>query len=374
MPAALTVMTWRRSGRAVGLGLLAAVGSAACGLQPRATDGVAPPSMTSAQDRARIQQITAARAAAGSDEGYRIGPDDLLEIRIPDLLEIQTADAFVVAGPAQPVPAAPLYQRTVAEGLRVSGTGDLNVPLVGPMHVAGLTPAELEATIARRLVAGGILRQPQVTVLVAEYRSRLIAVVGSVEHPGLYPLSQPGATLSDLLWTAGGPAPDAGRLVEFVPASAAAASDAPIRLDLEEVLRASRRGAAALDPQVRPGDVISVAPAGKVEVDGWVVTPGSYPVTRQLTVSGAVAAAGGVLFAADRHHATLSRIVAPGERRLFHVDLAAVARGEADDIPVADGDVVRVPTTPLGALAWGTWTTLVNIVHVGGNVGVGVLF
>src|SRR5439155_208882 len=79
------------------------------------------------------------------------------------------------------------------------------------------TPTELEHDIARRLVAADILRSPHVTVLVAEYRSRVVAVSGSVERPGLYPITKPGTTLTDILWAAGCPNRDAGRVIEFVP-------------------------------------------------------------------------------------------------------------------------------------------------------------
>ena len=48
-----------------------------------------------------------------------------------------------------------------------------------------------------------------------------------------------------------------------------------------------------LNPPVRPGDVISLPPAGNVQVDGWVQKPGSYQLTRGLTLMGALAAAGG---------------------------------------------------------------------------------
>src|SRR5207247_2062125 len=155
-------------------------------------------------------------------------------------------------------------------------------------------------------------------------------VVGSVEKPGLYPLTRPRATLADLIWAAGGPGKDAGRVIQFVPAVDRAHPDGmarsePMRLDLETVLHATGPETKALNPQVRPGDSISLSPAGNVQVDGWVDKPGSYPVTRGLTLTGAVAAAGGHLFPADRRHVTVKRVLGPGEQRYFTVDLAAVS-------------------------------------------------
>jgi polysaccharide export outer membrane protein len=253
----------------------------------------------------------------------------------------------------------------------------VNIPLIGLVRAEGLTPRALEEDIAHRLKAADILRAPQVNVLVSEYRSRVVAVVGSVEKPGLYPLTRPKATLADLIWAAGGPGKDAGREVKFVPAADGAHPDGmarsgpmrPIRVDLETLLGATQEEEAkALNPQVRPGDSISVSPAGNVQVDGWVDKPGSYPVTRGLTLTGAVAAAGGHLFPADRHHVTVKRFLGPGEQRYFTVDLDAVSQGRAADVPITDGDVVRLPPKPTRVVAWGFWSFAKEIVHIYGSV------
>src|SRR5207245_8407695 len=123
------------------------------------------------------------------------------------------------------------------QGVRVTGSGEVNLPLLGMVPANSLTPTALEQEIARRLVAAEILRSPHVSVLVAEYRSRVVAVTGSVERPGLYPITRPGTTLGDLLWAAGGPNREAGRVVEFVPAADGGAGDrSPLRLDLELLL------------------------------------------------------------------------------------------------------------------------------------------
>jgi len=154
-----------------------------------------------------------------------------------------------------------------------------------------------------------------------------------------------------------------------VPARAASDPDAaPIRLDLEVLLHAPGRDTGSANPPAHPGDVISIAPAGSVLVSGWVEKPGSYPVTRGLTVGGAVAAAGGHLFPADTHRATVKRVVAPGEQRSFTVDLAAVQEGREPDVPLADGDLVRVPAAAARLVPWGVWTLAREMVHIGGSV------
>jgi len=329
--------------------------------------------LTDAGDRSRLDGLVAARARERAAGGYRIGPDDLLEIRIPDLIDTPAALPSTTRSPdgtITPVTGTPSF----AQGVRVSASGDVTLPLLGQVHVDGLTPTDAERDISRRLVQRGILRNPQVNVNVIEYRSRTVAVVGAVEKPGTYPVTRPGATVNDLIWAAGGPTKDAGRMVQLMPGDGATptagASPArqPIRLDLETLMHPGAGDAVAIP--VRPGDIISVGPAGNVTVEGWVDKPGSYPVTRGLSLSGAVAAAGGPSFAADRHHARVQRVLASGEQQFFDVDLEAVSKGQASDPIVTDGDVVRVPaSTPL-LIPWGFWSVAKELVRFGGSVAV----
>ncbi|MBM4243138.1 MAG: hypothetical protein FJ148_04890 [Deltaproteobacteria bacterium] len=138
--------------------------------------------MLSASDRAQLAAVCARRsAAAGVTEGYRLGPDDLVEVRVPDLLDAQapvpaSSQNGSLGRPA--VAGAPTFQ----QGLRVDAGGNLTIATLGLVPVAGLTPGEAEREIAGRLVKAGILDAPQVSVLVVEYRSRVAAVMGSVER------------------------------------------------------------------------------------------------------------------------------------------------------------------------------------------------
>ncbi|HJQ84998.1 MAG TPA: SLBB domain-containing protein [Candidatus Binatia bacterium] len=336
--------------------------------------------ITDQRDRERTAALIAQRShEPGNGGGYRIGPDDLLEIRIPDLLE-PNAVATAPRGPDGSVPGV-AGAPTFAQGVRVSASGDVGLPLLGQIRADGLTPTDLEGEIARRLVQRGILRQPQVSVAVIEYRSRVVAVVGAVERPGVFPATRPGATVSDLIWAAGGPSKDAGRMVQLVPAAPSPSRDGhpptdpnaiaardPIRLDLEALLHAGGAGNGAVAIPVRPGDVISVGPAGAVTVEGWVGKPGSYPVTRGMSLAGAVAAAGGPLFPADRSKARVQRANGDGAQQVLTVDLDAVGRNEATDLVMMDGDVVRLPASTPRLIPWGVWTVAKELVRIGGNV------
>ena len=328
-------------------------------------------SLMSASDVARLEALAAERLDLQSnrDRDYRIGSDDLVEITIPDLLTggaLRGATRTAPFDPAIPnVEAAPAFR----QGLRVSAMGDITIPEIGSVRAAGLTARGLEQEIARRLRSAGILQRPQVGVVIVEHRSQVVAVVGSVQRPGLYPLTRPGATIADLIWVAGGPTKEAGRLVQFAaaqPGTAVAGVGAPltlrtqpslqvaantervdaadsvadsgspiagadsedtpatvepaqlgeagIRIDLETLLSPTDDNQRAVDVPVWPGDVISIPPAGVVLVDGWVYKPGAYPISRNLTVTGAVASAGGKMFPANLTEVTMQRVRASGRR------------------------------------------------------------
>jgi polysaccharide export outer membrane protein len=358
-------------GTAVGCGpRIGTVGperSASATAAPAASD------LMTSDDVDALQRITAARAGAPATDGYRIGPDDLLDVRIPDLLDAQASagvrSSSTASGAGQVVAGAPAFQ----QGMRVSGGGEVTIPMLGAVRAAGLTPTALEAEIGRRLVAAGILRAPKVSVQVAEYRSGVVAVIGNVERPGRDPVSRPRATLSDMLWAAGGPGKDAGRVVQFSVSSERTVEPGTpaqnvVYLDLAVVGTPAARGPASLDPEVRPGDVINVTPAGSVLVEGWVEKPGSYPVTRGLTLGGAVAAAGGQQFSGDRSRTVVRRMLPSGGSRTFEVDLDAIADGRVADVPIADGDVVTVPVSMARVVPWSVWTVAREMIHVGGSV------
>lgn len=357
-------------------GVAAAPGGAA------AVDGTATADaggLLSAADRARLGALCATRAAdATVTDGYRLGSDDLIEVRIPDLLEAQAPVQIAAGGVGTmgrpTVAGAPSFQ----QGLRVDAHGDVTIASLGAVPAAGKTPSELEKDIARRLVRAGILDAPQVSVLVVEYRSRVASVVGSVERPGVYPITSRETSLADLIGLAGGPTREAGRVVQFTPVedagqgasapSAKVTGAAPIRMDLDLLLHAQGPGGCDLDPPARPGDVISVSPAGTVQVTGWVDKPGSVPVTRGLTVSGAIAAVGGNVFAADGTQVTVKRMLGAGEERTWTVDLDAISEGRAKDVPLTDGDLVTVPSDTTKLVPYGMWSVAKEMIHVGGSI------
>ena len=87
---------------------------------------------------------------------------------------------------------------------RVSPSGSVSLFLLGEVKIAGGTTAAAQAAIARRLEAGDFVKNPQVNVMVVQYHSQQVSLLGQVNKPGKYPLDGGAATMVDLLALAGG--------------------------------------------------------------------------------------------------------------------------------------------------------------------------
>lgn len=96
-------------------------------------------------------------------KAYMIGPFDKLRIDVFGVTELSNREVQVDAG------------------------GNMSFPLIGTLMAGGRTPAELAADIASKLT-GRFIRNPQVTVNVAEIVSQQVTVDGEVLKPGLYPI------------------------------------------------------------------------------------------------------------------------------------------------------------------------------------------
>jgi len=89
------------------------------------------------------------------------------------------------------------------DSVRVGVEGNVSLPMLGSIPAAGMTAAQFEADVTRRLAAAG-LRTPLVSVNIAEYASHLVTVDGAVDSPGVFAF-QPGARLSSAIAMSGGP-------------------------------------------------------------------------------------------------------------------------------------------------------------------------
>lgn len=347
----------RRAGLATAL-LCVLSGCAAGPTHIAVPAGTLPAAMLApAESAARLERLAAERAKAEATGDYLLGTGDVISVKAYDLDDVN-------------------------QRVRIDGNGDITLPLLEIVPVAGRTVAQVQADLTRRL--GEYMYKPRVTVFVEEYRSQQVAVEGAVHRPGNVGQTTRNATVSDTLSAAGGPTPDAGSRIILIPVESrhgaavgllnatgpdAATTferdnmlDGAIVIDTHETEEQIRRQ--FLDLPVRPGDVLWIPPAGKFIADGWVEKPGVYSLTPGLTVRGAIATAGGLSFPASSA-VRIYRPGANGETQMRELDYADVAALRTPDVYLREGDVVSVAASPTKLPAWVAYKMVADLVHLG---------
>lgn len=216
---------------------------------------------------------------------YEIGPEDILKVTV-------------------------YGHEDLTQTILVQADGTFTFPLIGRVKADAMTTKELERKITS-LLARGYVRNPQVTVVVQEFRSKSVFVVGEVARPGSYPLAGQKMTLVEILARAGPMTVNAGVEVIVVRPAAGAAVSGPVLptqvvADPEpregqakaEVFRINVRDIQAGDLEknleLRPKDTVFVPQAPKVFVSGEVRNPGAYAWFPGMTARQAISLAGGL--------------------------------------------------------------------------------
>jgi polysaccharide biosynthesis/export protein len=246
---------------------------------------------------------------------------------------------------------------------RVDEKGDINVPLIGSVHLQGATAEEAATLIERRFVEAEILQpgESHATVFIDEYATQGITVNGEVKSTGVYP-ALGVRMLNDVIAAAGGLTPaaaskvlithrsDPGRpvIVEYNPSS------------LQPVIP---------DVQVFPGDSILVPRAGIVYVVGDVNRSGGYVLDgrRAVTVEEALALAGGGGHAAALNRVQLVRTLDDGRREAITIPINLIYKGRAPDVAMKDGDVLYVPTSTAKLV---TETAITSALGIGTSIAI----
>jgi polysaccharide export outer membrane protein len=272
----------------------------------------APEEKTSSADRAK--------------DRYRIGPGDLLDIRVFN---------------------KPQFSR---EAVRVDACGFIRMPFIeSDIQAAGRTESELSKEVTRLLKE--YLTRPQVDVFIKEYQQQPVAVIGAVRAPSRFQL-QRRVRLLDLLSYVNGPSDNAGRSIQVVhtPAVSGCENDATeSQSDISSVdyyrLSDTLRGDEKANPYIKGGDIISIAEADQVYVVGNVVRPSALALKDPITISRAIAMAGGTLPDSKRDKVRIVR-QAPGSttKTEIFVDLKAIDKHQAADIELIANDIVEVQT------------------------------
>jgi polysaccharide export outer membrane protein len=269
-----------------------------------------------------------AASASATEDRYRIGPGDVLDIRVFN---------------------KPQFSR---DGVRVDGRGMIRMPLVeGEIQAACRTENELATDLTTRLKE--YLRQPQVDVFIKDYQSQPVAVIGAVRAPSRFQL-QRRVRLLELLSYVGGPSDNAGRAIQIVHTAAPSTCEAGVLTKADESsisvldsfkLTETLRGDEQANPFVRPGDVISIAEAEQAYVVGNVLRPSIISLKERVTVSRAIAMSGGLMPDTKTERVRIVRQApdSASKTELF-VDLKAIDKRKAEDVVLQAGDIVDVPT------------------------------
>src|SRR5579862_5105662 len=197
--------------------------------------------------------------------------------------------------------------------MRVSANGNISLPLVGPIRMAGLSSSEAEAAIEAQLRDKSVVNDPQVSVYVKEYGSSGISVAGEVAKPGFYSVLGPHR-LFDVLQAAGGPTEKASNKITINHRGETETTTVVFSKDPAEM--------AVNNIELQPGDTVVVPRAGIVYVLGEVGRPGGYVLNASggVTVLQVVAVAGGTTHVASAGKTRLLRKTDSGFQEQ-HIDL-----------------------------------------------------
>ena len=225
--------------------------------------------------------------------------------------------------------------------VRVETGGFVNLNLLGPVKLGGMTAQQAGNWIATRYAEKKYFTNPQVTVLIKEYATQSVSVTGEVNHPGIYPLLTSRSVL-DAISLAGGFTPLADTRVTIKHRSG----------DEERLtvnLKADEAGT-ELDENavIYPGDLIVVPRAGVVYVLGDVGRPGGLTMqdNGKITVLQALAQSGGANYTASMNGAYLLHKTDAGYVT-SRVKVGDMVRGRIPDLSLARNDILYIPPSKL---------------------------
>jgi polysaccharide export outer membrane protein len=235
---------------------------------------------------------------------YRVGPNDVLDIRINDSASQSTL-------------------------FTITASGLLEHPMLAePLAVAGLTVEEIGAKLESELKRRALLDNPKVAVGVRDYASHTILVSGLVKDSGTKILRREAIPLYVVVADAQ-PLPEAARATV-------------LRNESNQTFEIDLAQASEMSLLVRPGDVITLQPSVTqfVYIAGEVKSPGETTFRRGLTLTQAIIAAGGATPAAKE--ARIGRDDGKGFLVVTRFKLKEIESGKVQDPVVKPGDRITI--------------------------------
>jgi len=257
------------------------------------------------------------------DDRYRIGPGDVLDIRVYNRPQLSR------------------------EAVRVEGNGMIRMPLVeNDIHAGCLTEGELAKEISTRYAR--YYKNLQVDVFIKEYHSKQVAIIGAVNEQSRFEL-QRRVRLLELLTYAKGPSTKAGQTINIVHSSAVSpckqqTDDATAfsSYKLSDVLQGDPKS----NPYLEAGDIVTLPEADQVYIVGNVFMPLTIALKEPITLTRAIAMAGGLRQDTKKDKIRILR-QEPGTtmRKEITVDLSAIEKKSSEDLALAPNDIIDVPTS-----------------------------
>jgi polysaccharide biosynthesis/export protein len=275
-------------------------------------------------------------ALNASYSDVKIAPGDVISIATlgaPELTtSTQTSSAGIAFGATSPM----------LQGIKVGSRGEISLPYLGSVKLAGLTPTEAAAYLSNALKQGGFLVDPQVSVQLVDSPTRAITVIGEVLKPSPIPAFG-RVRLLDAISACGGFTALASHTVTVRRVGVSE----PISIEL-----GTDAGTANIsDIPLLPGDTVIVPRVGNVFVLGYVKTPAAIPLTNNapITVLRALAMAGGVGYGAGLSKARIIRTTSDNQQVEIRLDLKKIMFGQQQDVALLSNDILLVPANAFKA-------------------------
>ncbi len=262
----------------------------------------------------------AAQLMVKSSSEYKLGPGDLIEVSVFGIEDLQNMEG------------------------ELDSLGRVFLPLVGRINLNGLTVSEAQKKLRKAFSV--YIKNPRISIQIKEYRSYRVSVLGRVNKPDVYAL-RGSRTILDVLAMAGGLMDDASHSIMLIKPSLGKS----MIIDLDRLVGNPTRETAdqakitPKDLMLNPGDVIYVPRAESFFVDGYVNKPGSFPISSEITLTQAIALAGGMKDDADPENVYIYRIGKDGRRYAIKVNLNDIRSGKKKDPKLVKNDVVLVPSS-----------------------------
>lgn len=304
-------------------------------------------SALAAQDTEQLEEMEQLRRLTQSRESfdYQMGPGDLIEISV-----------FGVDN----------FDREY----RVSASGNITVPFLGKIRVERKTGEEIESELTRLITARELIRDPQVSVFVKEFRSQPVFILGAVNQPGQY-MTTRQLTILDVIAMAGGVKVQVAEDFAFVQGEQvpqpsedqdlSSSQKSVLKVDLKGLLE---EGDLTQNVSIRGGDVVHI-PERRVEifyVVGEVGKAGAYELPRfegrEFLGTEALAWAGGPGKTANTGKASLIRYDEDGHQMTLTVNFDKIFKGKEPDFAVQPRDVIFIPGSTIKTIGYG----LINII------------